>query len=399
MPKLNKSAIDNAKAPAKGDNWIWDSEVEGFGIRIQASGRKTYVARYRNKADGTQRKSTLARCSDMPPDKARDLARKLFAKVAEGQDPVAERRIVEVAEVVHTVADLAAAFIEKHAKPFKKASSVASDEATWRLHIVPHLGARDVKSIGEEDVLDVVAALKDKPAVGNQVVAVLSKAFGLAEKWKWRERNTNPVKGVKKYKLRERETILSPAEIGRLDGVITDMLAKREISKSMSDLVRLLMLTGCRLREIMHAKRAWLDVDRCLLLLPDSKVGQRKIALSPPAMEIMLAIPADQEWLIPGQVAGQPLITPYKPWNLLKERAGLPDELRMHDLRHSFGSLAHMAGMNQKQIASALGHKQLSTTERYLHGRAGDSVNVAAAMGDLITKDWKKPAGDAQAAA
>lgn len=399
MPKLNKSAIDNAKVPEKGDNWIWDSEVEGFGIRVQASGRKTYVARYRNKADGIQRKSTLARCSDMPPDKARDLARKLFTKVADGQDPVAERRIVEVVEVVRTVADLSKAFLEKHAMPFKKATSVASDEATWRLHIVPHLGARDVKSITEEDVLDVVAALKNKPAVGNQVVAVLSKAFGLAEKWKWRERNTNPVKGVKKYKLRERETILSPAEIGRLDGVISDMLDKHEISKPMSDLVRLLMLTGCRLREIMHAKRAWLDVDRCLLLLPDSKVGQRKIALSPPAMAIMLSIPAEQEWLIPGNKAGAPLITPYKPWNLLKERAGLPDELRMHDLRHSFGSLAHMAGMNQKQIASALGHKQLSTTERYLHGRAGDSVHVAAAMGDLITKDWKKPAADIPAAA
>ena len=105
MPKLTKTLVDNAKPPATGDAWIWDAEVEGFGVRVQASGRKTYVVRYRT-ADSsrTQRKMTLARCSDVPPDKARELARKVFAQVAEGNDPAADRKPSKAApEVKKTV--------------------------------------------------------------------------------------------------------------------------------------------------------------------------------------------------------------------------------------------------------------------------------------------------------
>ena len=93
MPKLTKTIIDNTPAPATGDTWVWDAELEGFGIRVQASGRKTYVLRYRTKdAARTQRKLTLCRCSDAPPDKARAMARDVFMQVATGTDVVAERR-------------------------------------------------------------------------------------------------------------------------------------------------------------------------------------------------------------------------------------------------------------------------------------------------------------------
>lgn len=106
MPKITKTTIDNAKAPEKGDAWLWDSELEGFGIRIQSSGRKTYVVRYRTKdAARTQRKTTISRCTDLTPDRARDQARKIFAMVAEGRDPAAERKPAAVAKGA-TVEDL-----------------------------------------------------------------------------------------------------------------------------------------------------------------------------------------------------------------------------------------------------------------------------------------------------
>lgn len=391
MPKLNKTAIDNATPPAAGDRSIWCSEVLGFGVRIQSSGRKTYVVRYVTKTK-IQRKMTLGRCSDFPVEKARDMARKIFAKVAEGLDPTADARLPPPEEnLPQTMADLKEAFMTKHANPFKKASSAGLDECTWRLHILPHLQDRPVRSITEEDVLDVVATLKDKPAVANQAIAVLQKAFTLAEKWKWRDKHTNPCADVKKFRLQERELILSPAEIGRLltasEALVKDMV----ITKSMANLVQLLLLTGCRLREIMSSQRSWVDEERCLLLLPDSKVGQRKIALSPAAMDVIAAMPKEQFWLVPGRVAGEHMVTPYRPWAKIKKKALLPKALRLHDLRHSFGSLAHMAGMTQKQIASALGHKQLSTTERYLHGRSGDSLDVAAAIGNLVSDAQRPP--------
>lgn len=380
MPKLTKTLVGSCK-PSDTDQWIWDSELPGFGIRIQVSGRKTYVARYRTH-DRVQRKLTLARCSDMPPDRARDLARKAFATVAEGGDPTKARRVEKDAP---TVADLQDRYMNEHAKPFKKATSTRLDDANWRNHILPQLGKKKVKDLKRSDILSLHGSLSEKPATANQVLALLSKALNLCETWEWRPRNSNPCHEVKKYKIRERELILTPVQIKTLNGTLDELLSAGEIREPMANLVRLLMLTGCRLREIMHAQRDWVDHERQLLLLPDSKVGQRKIALSGPAMDIISGIATSETWLIPGRRHGQPMDTPYKAWARIKERAGLPTELRIHDLRHTAGSLGHMAGLSQKQIQIMLGHKQMSTTERYLHGATGDDAVIAAKLGSVIT--------------
>jgi integrase len=384
MPKLTKTTIDNLK-PTATEQWVWCSDLPGFGVRCQPSGNKTYIARYRT-LDGTQRKQKIARTCDMPPDKARELARKVFAAVAEGKDPKQEQREAKAAP---TVAELAERYMKEHAHPFKKPASVRSDANNWRLHILPALGHKKVKAVTKADVLALLGSMSDKQAAGNQVVALLSKAFNLAEDWEWREANSNPCQRVKKYKIKEKELILSPEQIGQLDHAMTAMTRDGQIRPEFAAFIRLLMLTGCRKCEVMHARTEWLDMERGLLLLPDSKVGQRKIQLSPAAMNIAAALKANSgEWLIPGRRNGQPLQTPYKVWKAIKQAAGIPLELRLHDLRHSAGSLAHMAGATQKQVATMLGHNQLSTTERYLHGLTGDAAKVAAQVGDVITKAW-----------
>lgn len=383
--KLTKTVIDNVK-PAARDVWIWDTELPGFGVRVQPSGRKTYTIRYRAKATNIQRKMTVARCTDLPPDRARDLARKAFAAVAEGRDPVDDqRKAVTDAKVIE---DMKERYMREHAKPFKKAASAELDEKNWRIHILPQLGKKQVREVTKADILTLHGSLSEKPATANQCLALLSKAFNLAEDWEWRDRNTNPCHKVKKYEVRERELILTLAQIKRLNATMTAMVEQKDITQDFANLVRLLLLTGCRLREIMHAKREWVDENRKLLLLPDSKVGQRRIALSPQCMEIINTIPKSNEWLIPGRIKGEPLITPYPVWKKVKKRAGLPDELRMHDLRHSAGSLGHMAGLSQKEIAIMLGHRQLSTTERYLHGHSGAHATIADKMAETIASAW-----------
>ena len=168
--------------------------------------------------------------------------------------------------------------------------------------------------------------------------------------------------------------------------------ASQKIRPEFAAFIRLLMLTGCRKNEIMHAKKAWIDRERSLLLLPTSKTGQRRIALSPAALEVIDTLGTDGEWLIPGRTTSEPLQAPYKIWRAVKAQAGLPEELRLHDLRHSSGSLAHMAGATQLEVAKMLGHKQLSTTERYLHGFVGANAKTVNTVSDVITKAWAEPA-------
>lgn len=384
--KLTKAYVDSIKAPTDSqDAWHWDTDVPGFAVRAQISGRLTYVVRYRT-ADGLARKMKLARTCDMHPDKARDMARDVFARVAKGEDPAGAR---QEARQAPTMTELEAKYTDEHAKPFKKASSQRSDELNWKNHILPAWGSRKVRSITEADVLKLFGKLSDRKSTANQVLALLSKAFNLAEKWGFRDKNTNPCKGVKKFDIAEKELILNPEQIKALNITLLAMTAKGEIRSDFADFIRLLMLTGCRKCEIMHAKASWIDLHQGLLLLPDSKVGQRKIVMSAPALQIAETLVADgREWLIPGRRGGQPLQTPYRIWKAVKQAAGLPLELRLHDLRHTAGSLAHMAGATQKEIAEMLGHKQLTTTERYLHGAAGSKGRTVSTLGNVITGAW-----------
>jgi integrase len=391
MPKLTKTVVDNAKAPEKGDEWWWDTEVPGFGLRVQASGRKTYVVRYRN-ASHTQRKMTIGRACDMTPDKARDLARKVFTAVAEGRDPAVER---EEARSAPTTQDLRDRFMKEHAIPFKKPRSAALDETNWRLHVLPKHAGKKVAEWTKADVVKLQAELAKTPALANQIVALLGKAFNLAEDWGWRPQNSNPCRRLKKFRLKTRDLILSVPDTAAVDQACTELTSAGELDLPMAALARLWMITGCRNSEIRTARREWVSFDLKALLLPDSKVGQREIPLPDAALDIVRELDAvygaGREWLIPGRLAGEPLKSPWKRWKKIAARAGVSTRSTPHTLRHTVGSIGHRAaGLSQKQIAMQLGHRQMSTTERYIHGEQSEQAQVATKIANVITGGWKR---------
>lgn len=400
MPKLTKTVVDNAAAPTSSDTWLWDTEVPGFGLRVQPSGRKTFVVRYRNHL-GTQRKMTLARACDMPPDKARDLARKAFAAVAEGKDPAAERQEAKEAPTIQALRDR---YQREHAEPFKKPRSAKEDEGTWRRYVLPRWAAKKVAEITKADVLKLQGELVSTPAAANQTLALLGKAFNLAEDWGWRPQNSNPCHRVKKYRLQKKDLILSLEQVSAVDRACDELAAEASISCAMAGLTRLWLITGCRNSEIRAAERAWVNFDLKALVLPDSKVGEREIPLPDVALDVIRLLDAtygaSRKWLIPGRIAGEPLKSPWAMWKRIAARAGVPLKATPHTLRHTVGSLGHRAaGLSQKQIQMQLGHKQMSTTERYIHGAQSEQAQVAAKVADVITVNWKTRRREEPAAA
>lgn len=378
MPAITKSLIDKSLA-CDTDQWIWDTELKGFGVRIQPkpSGRKTYVIRYRNQQH-QQRKCTVGRCSDLTPDQARALARKSFARIADGKDPAAEKQSTREAP---TLTDLKERYMREHAKPFKKASSCKEDQRLWDKTILPLWGKKTIESITRADILSLHGSLVETQAKANHTLALLSKAFNLAELWGWRT-TLNPCRGVKKYVIHARDNVLSSADVAKLIATAEELAANGEIPVPMSNLVRLLLLTGCRLNEVMSARQEWVDHENKLLRLPDSKVGQRQIPLSDAALEIIRTIPAGT-WLIPGRVHGEHMTHPWKMLDRVCQHAGVK-RVRPHDLRHTVGSLGHRAGLSQREIARLLGHRQLATTERYMHGIAGDEVRSVDIVANIV---------------
>lgn len=366
---LTKRSVAALPIPAKGSTTTWDDALPGFGVRVIYSGRMVYVIRYRNK-QGRDRLHTFARVADMHPEAARDFARRLFARIREGGDPAEEKTEARNAPTLEQLRDR----MDAEHMPKKKAGTVRSYEQLWRLHILPSIGAnKPVIEIDERDIDRLFQRCGDRHATANRALAVLSKALNLAERWKWRPRNSNPVKGTEKHAENMRERALEPSEIP----AVWAALDNTTLMPSARAFFRLLMLTGLRDSEWRLALWSWIDWHNEALRLPDSKTGARVIPLSPDALDILRELPRKSIYILPGRKGG-PMSGHRKMWRRVCARAGITDPIRIHDIRHTVGSLAHRAGASQRGVADLLGHKQMSTAARYIHGPGSEKHQNAA---------------------
>jgi integrase len=169
--------------------------------------------------------------------------------------------------------------------------------------------------------------------------------------------------------------MLSPAELARLG----DALATYDGSPYAVAAVKLLIFTGARLGEVLGLRWDWIDFERGEARLPDSKTGAKTLHLPPPALAVLAALPQldGNPYLIAGAKPGAALVNLEKPWRAIRASAGL-DDVRLHDLRHAFASIAASSGMGLPIIGKMLGHSQPATTARYAH-LASDPVKAAAA--------------------
>jgi integrase len=376
--KLTVSLIEGL-APGSADIIVWDTDIPGFGLKVTPKGRKSFFLYHRTQ-EGKERRPTLGQFPVLRPEAARLIARKMLGEVAGGLDPAQARRVVRKSE---TVADLLDRYLTDHAEVHKKASSVAEDRRQVERIIKPQLGRLKLTAVSRLDIVKFQAAIP-QPTKANRALALLSKAFGLAETWDLRPANSNPVRGVPKHRERARERYLSPVEIELLFGVLDEEQAHGTTHASAIAAVRLLLLTGRRLSEILCLEWNWIDLEAGVLNLPDSKTGRLTLPLAGGAVALLKQLretaAEDERYVLPGAKPGQRLVNLQKPWRRIRSKVGLED-VRIHDLRHTYASVAIGAGATLYDVQKLLGHTQVATTQRYAH-LSLDHLRAAATRAD-----------------
>lgn len=396
--KITKRLVDSLDVPAKGEVKVWDTELRGFVLRVRAGGSRRFIVEWMR--DRQTRRLTLGEYGTITPDQAREAARQTLARVARGEDPAAEHAAQVAAP---TVADLARRYLEQHAGPKKKQSSTEGDDRLLRLYILPALGRRKVATVGLKEAADLHHSLREKPIQGNRVLALLSKMLNLAETWGLRPLHSNPCPRIGRYKERKRERFLTGAELRRLGDALAAAEHEGAEDPAVVLAVRLLLLTGARRDEILDLRWEDVDLETGTLNLPDSKTGKKSIPLGPAAAEVLAAALRIEgsPYVIPGHRAGGRFQGLQRPWARIRERAGLED-VRLHDLRHSFASVGVAANLGLPVLGSILGHRHPATTARYAHldddprraAAARISSEIAAALNGHTAAEvipFKKP--------
>lgn len=252
-----------------------------------------------------------------------------------------------------------------------------SDETILRLHILPTLGTKKAVAVTRTDISKLHHAMRSTPGAANRTLALLSKMMNLAEKWGVRPDGTNPCRHVERNPERKMERFLSADELNRLGAALAEAEHTRTELPNVIAAIRLLIFTGMRLNEALTLRWEHVDLERSCLHLPDSKTGAKAIYLSAPALEVLTRIDRQEgsPWVIAGARSGAHLVNLRKPWHRIRQRASL-DDVRLHDLRHSFASIAAGLGEGLPMIGRLLGHTQAATTYRYAH-LAADPVRMA----------------------
>jgi len=408
MPKLTKTYV-TALEPQERDYFAWDSEVPSFGVRVFASGRKSFLVQYRS--GGRTRRMTLGKFGVLTVEDARKEAKAVLGGVVRGDNPAETRRQERTTPTMKAVCER---FWREHVQARGKPATRREYRRLLDQIIIPRLGNHRITDLSRRDIAKLHHELRERPYQANRTLAVLSKLFNLCEVWGLRPDGSNPCRHVPKYKEEKRERYLTGEELQRLGAVLRTIEEEdgpnyrerdKELGATWPELtsrndpdaeeavtlrdgvpdpypvpyvscVRLLLLTGCRLSEIQTLR--WEHVKGDILELPDSKSGAKRIYLGRPAVEELARIPRlpGNPYVITGNVEGGPFNDMQKPWRRIRKRAGLED-VRLHDLRHSFASGAVGLGETLPMIGKLLGHSQVQTTARYAH-LADDPVRTSA---------------------
>jgi integrase len=356
----------------------WDSTIGGLGVRTTPAAigpnpdprSRSYVLDYRD-ANGRQHRATLGATTVYTVAQARRLAAEWKRAIAEGRDPLKDR---EEKRTAPTVADLIDRYVNE-ALPLKRERTQAEDRALLRDYIRPALGQLKVEAVEAADIEKLHRRITQagKKTRANRALTLVKTIFNKAIRWKMR--STNPCAGIERNPEHGRERFLTHEELPRLDAALDRYQLKKPVAV---DVIRTLLLTGARLGEVCRATWDQFDLTEGIWVKPATLTKQKRmhrIPLSPPALEILRRRHAEREQrrVVLLRRQDEDLVFGYaaadkteKAWRVIRGSAGL-DDVRLHDLRHSYASLLVQAGLSLPIIGRLLGHSQPQTTNRYAH--------------------------------
>ena len=382
--KLTKRTVD-ALTVTDRDGLYWDRDLAGFGVRVHVTGRKVYVVQSRG--PGGLKRISIACHGDISAAEARKQASVIIDRIKRGQDPKPPP--------TPTVSDLVERFMRVHVKVHCNASTVSQYRRVLDYHVLPTFGETALSEVGRRDISALHHRLRHTPVAANRVVKILSTMFSLAEAWELMLPGNNPCRFLRLYPERPSERFLTPEEFRRVGQALSNAEADGSVWLPAIAAIRLLLLTGCRVSEILALR--WDDVDFTSreLRLRDTKTGPRMVPLTGPVATVLDSIERvpGHPWVIVGQKPGVPLSNLKYYWYFIRVHAGTQD-VRLHDLRHSYASRALALGESLPTIGKLLGHTKVATTARYAHLMRDAAKAAAARVGDSIGAHFEKCAED-----
>lgn len=392
MPLITKSLADKAKGKSK-EYYIWDDQLKGFGLAVYPSGNKSYIVRY-----WLDRKSWQMALGDikvLTAKQARDAARQYLAEVKLGKNPKLER---EKKQTDPYFEDLCERFDQEHIAIRLKPST----QKQWRRYIekdiLPYFKRMKVREIRQQDISNFHSKFHSTPTKANHLLEILKVMFKKAEVWDMRPLNSNPCTHIEKFPSNSIERPLTEEEFVRLSDYLHEAERIEEERPSVINAIRLLIMTGCRKNEIAQLKWEYIDWEKSCIDFPDTKTGRKTLKVSKQVIEYLKEISEDPK--TPFKSNPYVIYSPLKPgtyyqdlqgaWERIRKRVGIED-VRIHDLRHTYGTFALNEFDNLKLVQKLMKHASLQSTQRYAHVLESRMDKAVDQMGTLMGQIGRKP--------
>lgn len=353
-----------------------DTTVVGLKLIVGKNGSKKFAFRFQL-VGGTKRYAPIGTFPAIEVAEARRLALEMRAVVDRGGDPLEQR---DRLKAMPTFGEFVRNEYLPYAEQAKK--SARNDESKVRLHLEPKFGSRRLCDIGPRDIQLHHAAMRQShtAATANRHLALLSAIFRKGVEWGRVDRN--PAAGIKPFKeSSQQQRFLRVDEITRIFEAM-----EAEPNKTAVAALKLLLLTGTRREEALQARWENVDLEAKQWWLPMTKSGRgRYVTLSEAARDLLASLPSRgrSTWVFPGRDGDKPLQNPRKAFCRVLAAAEV-EHLRIHDLRHSFASLAVNAGATLYEVQGLLGHSSAQMTQRYAHLADSGLRRASQAVADVV---------------